>query len=369
MSARRIAIISDEMEVAGSQRQIGQLLRHLDSRQWQADLAYFRNRSFLVDELERSGVSVHRIAKHHRVDPRFLRDLARFLRQGRFELVHCFSLTAELWTALALRMAPGAQLIASMRDMGHGLSTTQWRLKRLVCRSARAVISNSTGAAAALRQRIGTTPPVFVVANGVERPMPIGDTERLRLRSEMGARDGRALALFVGRLAHQKNVELLLAALAAVPAPRRPQLALAGSGPLNEALQAQARQLGLDAELRFLGARRDAPALMQAADLLVLPSRDEGLSNVVMEAMAAGCPVLATRVGGNAELVVDGISGLLVDSGDQLALSEALETLGNDAARRLAMSQAAQARIADCYSPTRLAAETEAVYRHCLEAR
>lgn len=363
----RVLVVSDEMEVGGSQRQIASLLCALPREQCHVELAYFRRPSFLVEDIEHAGIAVHRIDKRSRLDLAFLLRLARFLRHGRFDVVHCFSFTAELWVRLALLFAPGAAMVASMRDMGHALTPLQWRIKRRVCRGARAVISNSARAAEQIRALLGPAQPVHVIANGIELPVPLPAAARQALRVQMGAADGRALALFVGRLAHQKNVDLLLDALAAMPPARRPRTALAGSGPLRGALQARASELGLACDVRFLGERRDARELMQAADFLVLPSRDEGLSNVVLEAMAAGRPVLATRVGGNAELVEDGATGLLFDCGDAAALTAALERAVADPAWRTALGDAARARIVDRYSPTVLARETLAVYRQCME--
>jgi glycosyltransferase involved in cell wall biosynthesis len=363
----RVLVVSDEMEVGGSQRQIASLLRALPREQCHVELAYFRRPSFLVDDIAHAGIAVHRIDKRGRVAPAFLLRLARFLRNGRFDVVHCFSFTAELWVRLALLLAPGAVMVASMRDMGHGLTPLQWRIKRLVCRSARAVISNSARAAERIGALLGPARPVHVIANGIDVPAPLAPEERRALRAEMGAGDDRAVALFVGRLAHQKNVELLLTALAALPPARRPRTALAGSGPLRETLQARVGELGLACDVRFLGERRDARELMQAADFLVLPSRDEGLSNVVLEAMAAGRPVLATRVGGNAELVEDGTSGVLVDCGDAAALATALDRLVGDPDWRGRLGSAARARVIDRYSPAVLARETLAVYRQCME--
>ncbi|MFI4969214.1 MAG: glycosyltransferase [Lysobacterales bacterium] len=365
---KRLLIVTDEMEVGGSQRQIAHLLGALDRRDWQADLAYFRKRSFLADTIEAHGVPVHRVAKRGRVDPRFLLALARLLRRGRYDIVHCYSFTAELWVRIALYLAPGAMFIASMRDMGHGLSPRQWAIKRRICRGARAIISNSTGAAERLRHEIGGgAPPVHVVPNGIELPVPIDADRRERLRADLGADADRALGLFVGRLAHQKNVHLLLDALAALETRTRPSIALVGSGDLRGELEARVQALGLAGEVRFLGERDDARELMQAADLFVLPSRDEGLSNVVLEAMACGCAVVATRVGGNPEVIDDGVNGLLVDSGDRVALSAALRRLATEPALRDRLGSAARERVARAYSIPALAAATAAVYRSCLQ--
>lgn len=363
----RVLIVSDEMEVGGSQRQIAGLLRAFPRAQCHAELAYFRNSSFLVDEIEAAGIAVHRIDKRSRRDVRFLLRLARLLREGRFDVVHCFSFTAELWIRLALLLAPGAAMVASMRDMGHALTPLQWRIKRGVCRSARSVISNSTQAAGRIRDVMRSGPPVHVVANGIDMPAALDATRRQALREEMGAIDGRTLALFVGRLTHQKNVGLLLDAMATLPRDERPRVALAGHGPLRETLEVRALSLGLLDDVRFLGERRDARELMQAADVLVLPSRDEGQSNVVLEAMAAGLAVLATRVGGNAELIEDGVSGVLFDCSDAAALRSALRRAAGDLPWCRHLGEAARSRVADRYSLDTLARETLAIYRRCLQ--
>jgi glycosyltransferase involved in cell wall biosynthesis len=362
----RVLIVSDEMEVGGSQRQIAGLLRAFPPVQCRAELAYFRNPSFLVDDIEHAGIRVHRIDKRSRRDVRFLLRLARLLREGRFDVVHCFSFTAELWIRLALLFAPGAALVASMRDMGHALTPLQWRIKRGVCRSARAVISNSAQAADRIRDVMRGGPPVHVIANGIDMPPALDAARRQALREEMGAIDDRTLALFVGRLAQQKNVDLLLDAMAMLPRDARPRIALAGHGPLRESLEARALSLDLSDDVRFLGERRDARELMQAADVLVLPSRDEGQSNVVLEAMAAGCAVLATRVGGNVALIEDDISGALFDCSDVAALRVALQRAAGDLAWCRRLGAAARARVADRYSLDTLACETLAVYRQCL---
>ena len=101
MPPRRLLVAVDEMEVGGSQRQIVQLLTHIDRARWEPEVVYFRQRSFLVDVLESAGITVHHLAKRGRVDPGFVLRFARLLDRGRYDLVHAFSLTAELWTMLA----------------------------------------------------------------------------------------------------------------------------------------------------------------------------------------------------------------------------------------------------------------------------
>ncbi|HEY4555929.1 MAG TPA: glycosyltransferase, partial [Lysobacter sp.] len=113
MSPRRVLVVTDEMEVGGSQRQIVNLLAGLDRARWQPELLYFRNRSFLVDEVERLGIPVHHLPKHGRIDPRFVARYAALLRRGDYDVVHAFSLTAELWTVLARTLSGAAPRVVS----------------------------------------------------------------------------------------------------------------------------------------------------------------------------------------------------------------------------------------------------------------
>jgi glycosyltransferase involved in cell wall biosynthesis len=147
------------------------------------------------------------------------------------------------------------------------------------------------------------------------------------------------LALALGRLHRNKAFDILIDAVAAVPALH---LWLAGEGPERAALEAQARPLG--ARVRFLGWRDDAASLLAAADILVCPSRHEPLGNVVLEAWAAGVPVVAAASRGPAALVADGEDGLLVPVDDAAALAAALARLDGDAALRARLAEAGRRR-------------------------
>ncbi len=370
MPARKLLVVSDEMEVGGSQRQIAYLLGGIDRTRWQPELLFFRNPSHLVDELRAQGIVVHHLPKQGRLDLGFILAYASLLRRNRYELVHAFSLTAELWTLVARLLAWPARkplLVSSVR----GLYLTEpdwfWRIKRRIFKGSAAIIANAKAGAAAAATRSGVARERFdVIPNGILPIAPVAEDQRQALRASLDLPAGRTLALFVGRLVVQKNVPCLLRAMSRLPAAARPYLVMAGDGPLRSEIEAQRLQLNLQDDVHLLGERTDARKLMGAADFLVLPSAYEGMSNVVMEAMASGCPVLASDVGGNPELVEDGLTGLLFPSDDDAALAQCLERLASDPALRARLSAQALQRMQTRYSVDSLVSSTMAVYDRCL---
>jgi len=146
----------------------------------------------------------------------------------------------------------------------------------------------------------------------------------------------------VGRFAPPKNHALLVEAFAQVRADTPLYLLLVGGGELQDAVREQVAALGLESRVRFLGVRADVADILRASDMFVLSSRVEGNPLSVMEAMAAGLPVVSTAVGGVPELVREGETGLLVPSEDAGALARAVQVLVDDPVRRQAMGAAAR---------------------------
>jgi glycosyltransferase involved in cell wall biosynthesis len=169
----------------------------------------------------------------------------------------------------------------------------------------------------------------------------------------------------VGRLAAPKDPFALVAALARLPAGAF-QAVLVGGGPQHAEVAAAIRGTGLDGVVELAGDRDDVPALLAGADLFVLASRSEGFPMSVLEAMAAGLPVVASAVGGVAEAVVDGETGLLVAPGDVEALAGAIERLLADAQLRRAMGSAGRNRAAEHFDLARFRAAHLAVYERAL---
>lgn len=362
-SPLRVMLMTDEMEVGGSQRQIVQLALGLKERGIECVVLYFIKPSFLVDRLHAAGIQTLRVDKRRRVDPGFVWKLRQTIRQWAPDVLHCYSFTAELWGAIATRLLPAAErptLITSVRGTYEWYSANQWRMKHWASQRSQGIISNSREGAEYAARQMGLPMSRFsIVHNGVEVPEPAADAvAALRKEYTAATPNGQAdapfetLLLFVGRLVEHKNLPRLLDAFARV-ATERPhvRLLLVGGGPLHDALVARIRELKLDGRALLLGERPDVAALMKAADLLVAPSLREGMSNVILEAMALGLPVLATRVGGTPEVIEDGRHGVLVDPIDTLALADAMLQLIDDPVRRQAIGQAGRQKVLEQYSP------------------
>lgn len=342
----KVLLLTDEMEVGGTQRQIVHVARTLDRSRFEPTVLYFRNESFFVDELKAAGVPVVRIEKKGRFDPAFVARLRNHLVRSRYDVVHCFSFSGELWGAVARRLVPPSMrpaLVSSIRGTYEWYNAAQWRIKRWVSTQSSCVVANSRAGAAYACERMGRPEwAVDVVYNGVQCEPPCEDAARELRRLLSPA--GEPLILFVGRLVVHKDVPTLVRAFQALLARGiGARLCVAGDGPLRAELESLVRALHLEAQVALLGERHDVANLIAASDFLVLPSLREGLSNVILEAMIGGRPVIASCTGGNVELVEQGRTGLLFEVGSEAQLAEAMSRLATDAGLRGSLGTAARA--------------------------
>jgi len=213
---------------------------------------------------------------------------------------------------------------------------------------------------ALIRERGFRPEKVHVVPYGVdtERLGP-NASDRRAVRAELGLSD-QPLVAMVGRLDEQKGHDVFLEALAEL---ERVHALIIGTGALADRLKALAAQRGLADRVRFLGHRPDVPRLLRAADVLALSSHDEGLPYVVLEAMAVGLPVVATRVGGLEEAVQDGRTGLLVPPGSAAALATALRSVLDAGDRGQSYGEAGRRRVAEAFRQSDMVRDVERVLR------
>lgn len=289
------------------------------------------------------------VAMASRRDWKSFAALHRLLRSERFDVVHTHCRNADLHGGLAARLAGCRALVSHLRGLlvdGDGQLADSFidRLHRGVLRRLpRRLVAISE----AVRQKALATlalpePRVVTVRNGIALDRFRAPQRRpAEVRAELAIASDTPLLLSIGTLGRCKGQDLLIDALAQLREPA--VLALVGDGPARAALEAQAERLGVAPCVRFLGARSDVVDLLHAADLFVHAARWEGFGRVVAEAMAAGRPLLATRVGGIPEFVADGETGRLVAPDSAPLLAAALTALLADRGRRERLGAAAAA--------------------------
>lgn len=303
--------------------------------------------------LRMPGLAVHAWHQwHHAIRPiddaRCLFRLGRFLRDGRFDLIHTHCSKAGLIGRFAAWLA-GAPLRSVHHIHGWSFNPTQrpWirrafiLLEKIAARPGFILLAcseatNAQGRAAG----IGNDADRRVLHYGIDRRTNLKRRDRDAVRRRLGL--GRRDVLFVqlGNLKPQKDpVTFARAAVMAGRRLRRAHFWIAGDGPLRAAAEAIAAEGGLGKRFRILGWRRDVPEILAAADVLVLTSRFEGLPLAILRGMAAALPVVASSVDGTPEVVEDGVTGLLVGSGDARATAAALAGLGRDPALRRRMGR------------------------------
>lgn len=370
----RVLLMTDEMEVGGTQRQIVHIATSLDRRRFDVTVLYFRNPSRFCDDLAARGVKLVRVPKEGAVDLRFLWRLRAELVRGRYDVMHCFAFSGELWGAVARWLLPAHRqpgLLTSVRGVYEWYRPWQWRVKRWVTHQSLKVISNSKMGAAYAARQMGVEPDAFaVIYNGVATPPPPGAELSKALRELfLGGAEG-PLLLFVGRLVEHKDVPTLLRAVArARPYLPGLRLAIVGDGPLKRQIQAEIEDEGLTGIAVVLGERPDVSALIDAADALVTSSVREGLSNVVLEAMVGGRAVIASDAGGNVELVEHERTGLVFHVGDDEALAMAIRLLASDPALRSYLGEQGRLRAERQFSVPAMVLAYETLYAAASAAR
>lgn len=365
----KLLVVTDEMEVGGTQRQITALLTGIDRGRFEPVLLYFRNHSSLVDEIAGSGIKTLQIAKRNRIDFLFLWRFTSLLRREGFDVVHCFSFTGELWGALAHALAGRGRLISSIRGVYEWYRPAQWCVKRWVTRRSYRVIANSRAGAAYAEKKMGprASGKIEVIYNGIDAPGEMAESQRGALRRTLQIPDGTVIGLFVGRLVDHKNLPSLVRAASLLEAEGVSlTILIAGEGPEQADLTSMIREHGCH-NVRLLGHRSDVAHLLQASDFLILPSFREGLSNAILEAMIAGKPVVASRVGGNVELVQHERTGLLYPGDDHVALAHAISSLVASSDLRSRLGSAGRQLALECYSRNEMIRHMESLYARAFQ--
>lgn len=384
---RRVAFVDHAEELGGAEKSLTELVGHLDRARFEpvvfcTDCARWLERPELGDVRKASVFQPGNLLKCRRDElcvsftrsaPKVLGGLApilsvrRALKQMAVDLVHTNTLKAHLLGGVGGRLA-GKPVVWHVRDILEDAGARAW-LRRVAWYVRPRVIAISEAVAAQFQ---GAGLDVRVIHNGIplERFTPGEPPAGLAPSLGLGPQD--ELICVVGRLTPWKGHRTLLQAMCRVREARpRAKLIVVGEvafweDSYEEELRSLAQSLGLADRVVWAGFREDVPDLLRLCDVFVLPSVNEPFGRVIIEAMAAGKPVVATRSGGVPEIVVEGETGLLVPPGDEAALAGALVELLADPARALRMGAAGTARARERFDVTRVAASVQQVYEEVL---
>ena len=377
----RVLQIVTRLAVRGVPHHVLNLAAGLDKKRYQTVVLAGRSdpgEGSLLDEARSRGITVMELPLlQRRIDPlldaRAFIAIYRLMRAGRYHLVHTHISKAGFIGRLAARCAGVPVVVHTYHGWVQELHdrNAAGRLllacEKLAARSSDAAIAVSHSVVEdALHNGIGTRSLYSVVPNGVD----LTRFPASRMPSQRRSAEGTPVVGAIGSMTPEKGFEVLLDAMVEVKR-RFPEVRLyaIGDGPLRAELEGRAQHLGLGETVRFLGRVEDVRPWLHTFDMVVQPSLREGQGLALLEAMAAGCPVIASRVGGIPEFVEDQQTGILITPGDSGALAGAVCELAGDECRRQLLANAARERVRSGYSLEGMIGGVERVYERLLAAQ
>jgi glycosyltransferase involved in cell wall biosynthesis len=360
----RVLLLGDTLNLGGTEGQFAEVACGLDRARWDLDVACVRAEGPLRVRLEAVGLRPWSLGPASFRSPGLavaIARLARRLRRHDVRLLHCFDFYSNIVGVPAARLAGTPAVIASQRDMGDLRARSQQSIHSLALGLATHILVNSGAIAgrlahtrAARRQRLG------VIPNGV-------DLTRFGPAVSRSNGSGLSTVATLANLRPEKGLGQLLEA-AAIVTRKAPgaRFVIWGEGPLRGDLEARIKTLGLTGVVEMPGATRAPEEALKQLHIFVLPSLSEACSNVVLEAMATGLPVVATRVGGTPALVEDHRTGLLVPPADAPALAEAILKLLETPAIAIEMGAQGRARALAEFGMDRMLERMDAFYCRAL---
>jgi glycosyltransferase involved in cell wall biosynthesis len=370
---RRVHVVFsiDTMRVGGTEMNAVRTAERLDRSRFRLTVVTLRGEGPLAERYERAGIPVVRFPIHSLYSPATARQalrLADYFKRERVEIVHCHDQYSNFFSTLSARYAGVPVIIASKRWLHWSM---RYRIANAIgFRAASRVLANSPVVARSLSSddRVASR-RIVVVPNFVDESAFSAPSASVLTgwRQELDLEPNAMVVGIIASLEAIKDHATLLRAMA-VLAPKWPRLRLVvvGDGTLLSALRAQASELGISEMVRFAGLRPQHPSFHYLFDISLLSSVSEGSPNSVVEAMAAGRPIVASRVGGVPDAVRDGENGLLVPAGDADAFAQAIASLLADRNRAAAMGRAGARRAAEEFAAPVVIGALEGLYHQLL---
>ena len=363
-----ILFLSTSSGPGGAERVISNLAASLDPARYRAVLCLFRP-GWIQERSESRGVSTHVIPTHGMTDWCWAYRFRKLLEEERVNLVHAHEFDANVQGAFVV-MISGIPIVATVHGKHYFWEKFRRRLAyRWVSRRA-TMVAVSEDLKQFIIEKVGVSSGrITVLYNGVDVPPPTAQTDVDACRKELGLPKNDQIVGVVGNLypvkGHQYLIESIPAVLEKCP---NTSFIFAGRGQLETELKDQVHRLGLDKRVHFLGLRQDIPRILALLDVFVLPSLSEGLSMAILEAMMAGKPVIATRVGGNPEIVLDGETGFLVPPRDSQVLAASLTKVLSNKRQATRFGEKGKHRAEGQFSLRTMVMAYQSLYEKCLRS-
>lgn len=362
----KLLLLIPTLDRSGAEKQLTLLATRLPRDEFVVHVAALTRGGPLAEDLRAAGVRLTILGKHFKFDPIALHRLRRLVAAEQPDILHTWLFAANAYGRMVGGARPPFPIVVSERCVDSWKSGWQmWLDRRLIPRTA-GLVGNSASVAEFYRQQGFPAERLSVIANGMDLPELSADARQIA-REKLGVPADCRVIGYVGRLARQKRVRDLIWAFELVRVMQgNVQFVIVGDGPDRDALRAFAENLKIGDRVRFVGHRGDAASLIPAFDVFWLASDFEGLSNSIMEAMAARVPVVASDIPPNRELVVPGETGFLAPAGDCVAFAQFAEKLLLDRELSARLGAAGRERIGREFSTARMVDAYAELYREVL---
>jgi glycosyltransferase involved in cell wall biosynthesis len=361
-------------KIGGTERQVVNLARGLDRGRFDLHVACLGRSGELLNQVEGNQIPLSEYPINSLFNHTTVREqwkFAGYLKRNRIQIVHSYGFYSNVFAVPSARLGGVPVVISSIRDTGDPLTSLQRRVQKVICALADHVLANSNAVRGRLLEEGYRPGKIGVIRNGIIIPAQSGDGVRGLIRREFGLPENARLIAVVSRLNPLKGIEYFLEAAALLAARFEdvffPIVGDAVDPAYMAALKDHAAGLGLGRRVLFTGFRLDIGSILPDLLISVLPSLSEGLSNVLLESMAAGVPVVATKVGGNPEVVEEGVTGLLVPPRDPAALADAVGTLLENPGLASRFGTSGRRRVEVHFSLDRMVQDTQRLYFELLQ--